>query len=454
MKNLLLIIALLVLPIVTAAQDVKTILSDRLTNEPVGTGFSAAVIDENGVEFINVGKTSKLVDAKPLDENTVYEIGSITKVFTGILLAEAVRRGEVALDDPISKHLPESVKTPKFNGKEITLLDLTTHSSSLPSIPDDFEPKDPLNPYAGYTVEQMYGFLGRVKLEREIGSKFEYSNLGVGLLGHILSLKAKMSYEQLVTKRILKPLGMKDTAITFSPRMKSNLAHGHDASGNQTSNWDLPTFAGAGALRSTASDMAKFVSANLGFKKTKLADSLSVAKQTKRSFENTPAKIGFNWIKSNIAEKEVTWHNGGTGGYRSFAGFREDIKKGVYVVTNGSDSVDDLGMHFLNKEFPLRKKEEPKTVITIDEEVLETYVGEYELNATFSITVTREGNRLFAQATKQPRFELFAEKEDKFFLKAVKASVEFTKNEEGKVTGLILIQGGAKTPGKKVTDNK
>jgi CubicO group peptidase (beta-lactamase class C family) len=450
MKKLFLLVALLVLPGFVFAQDVNKILGERLNNEPVGTSFSAAVIDEKGVKFFSVGKTSKLTNAKPVDENTVYEIGSITKVFTGILLAEAVKRGEVALDDPISKHLPKSVKTPKFNGKEITLFDLTTHSSALPSLPDDFAPKDPLNPYADYTVEQMYAFLGRVKLTREIGLKFEYSNLGVGLLGHILALKAGISYEKLVTMRILKPLGMSDTAITFSPSMKSNLALGHDTTGKQTSNWDLPTFAGAGALRSTAKDMAHFISANLGFTKTELSDSLAAAKKTKRSFENSPLKIGFNWIKTKAAEKEIIWHNGGTGGYRSFAGFAEDTKKGVYVVTNGSDSVDDLGMHFINSESPLRKKEEPKTAVTLDEKILERYVGEYQLSPAFSITVTREGGRLFAQATDQPRFEIFAEKEDRFFLKAVKADVEFTKDENGKVNGLVLHQGGGRTPGKKV----
>ncbi len=452
MKSFFLFLTIFAFHSLAIGQDIDRIIGDRLKNEPVGTSFSAAVIDEKGVKFYSVGKTSKLENAKPVDENSVYEIGSITKVFTGILLAEAVKRGEVKLDDPISKHLPKTVKTPTFEGKEITLLDLTTHSSGLPSLPDNFAPKDPLNPYADFTVEQMYAALGRIKLPQEIGKKFEYSNLGVGLLGHILALKARMSYEDLVTKRILKPLGMNDSAITFSPKMKSNLALGHDEAGNQTSNWDLPTLAGAGALRSTAKDMAKFVSANLGFTKTKISDSIAEAQKTRRSFENIPMKIGLNYIKSETGDTkvEVIWHNGGTGGYRAFAGFVKEAKKGIYIVTNGSDSVDDIGMHFLNNEVPLRKKEEPKTAITLDKEILEKYVGVYELSATFSITIKLEGERLFAQATSQPRFELFAEAEDKFFVKEVKATVEFTKDEEGKVTGLILHQGGAATPGKKV----
>jgi CubicO group peptidase (beta-lactamase class C family) len=409
-----------------------------------------ALIDQSGTKFYNNGKTSKQADAHPADENTVYEIGSITKVFTGILLAEAVKRGEVKLDDPISKYLPSTVKTPKFNGKEITLLDLTTQSSGLPSLPDDFKPKDPNNPYADYTVQQLYEFLGRVELKHEIGVKFEYSNLGVGLLGHILALRAKMGYEDLVKERILNPLGMKDTAIIFSPSMRSHLAAGHNMEGKQTENWDLPTFAGAGALRSTASDMTKFVTANLGLSKTIISDSIAEAQKVRRTFEGSPVKISFNWITTKSGGRDIIWHNGGTGGYRTFLGMDMDQKKGVFVATNSADSVDDLGFHLLNSDVPLRKVEKPKTEITLSETILDGYVGEYQLAPGFSIVVIREGNRLFAEATMQPRFELFAEREDEFFLKAVEASISFTKDNSGKVTGLILHQGSNNTAGKKV----
>jgi CubicO group peptidase (beta-lactamase class C family) len=450
MKKIFLLIAILILPAFVLGQDVSKTLEDRLGTAPIGSSISVALIDQSGTKFYNNGKTSKQADAHPADENTVYEIGSITKVFTGILLAEAVKRGEVKLDDPISKYLPSTVKTPKFNGKEITLLDLTTQSSGLPSLPDDFKPKDPNNPYADYTVQQLYEFLGRVELKHEIGVKFEYSNLGVGLLGHILALRAKMGYEDLVKERILNPLGMKDTAIIFSPSMRSHLAAGHNMEGKQTENWDLPTFAGAGALRSTASDMTKFVTANLGLSKTIISDSIAEAQKVRRTFEGSPVKISFNWITTKSGGRDIIWHNGGTGGYRTFLGMDMDQKKGVFVATNSADSVDDLGFHLLNSDVPLRKVEKPKTEITLSETILDGYVGEYQLAPGFSIVVIREGNRLFAEATMQPRFELFAEREDEFFLKAVEASISFTKDNSGKVTGLILHQGSNNTAGKKV----
>ena len=144
--------------------------------------------------------------AMPLDADSVFEIGSITKVFTAILLADMADRGEVALDDPVAKFLPESVRVPERNGRRITLLDLTTQSSGLPRMPDNLRPKDPTNPYADYTPEQMFEFLGRYELTRDIGAQYEYSNLGVGLLGQALAHRAGKSYEALVKERILDPL--------------------------------------------------------------------------------------------------------------------------------------------------------------------------------------------------------------------------------------------------------
>ncbi|QQS40415.1 MAG: serine hydrolase [Acidobacteriota bacterium] len=453
MKRFALLTFLLLLPVFVFGQDIETILKTRLTEEPVGSAISAVVVDENGATFYNVGTLSKDAGARPADENSVYEIGSITKVFTGILLAEAIKRGEVKLDDPISKFLPSSIAPLKYGDKEITLKDLTTHGSGLPSLPDDFKPKDPLNPYADYTVEQLYAFLGRYKLTREIGSQFEYSNLAVGLLGHILAKQAKVNYEELVKKRILEPLGMKDTAITFSPSMKKHLAVGHDASGKATSNWDLPTFAGAGALRSTAKDMAKFLAANLGLKKTKISDSLAKSHELLRTFEreNAPTfRVGYNWITTKPGDIDIQWHNGGTGGYRTFAGLDHSKKRGVFVATNGSESADDIGFHILDPKAKLRVVEPPKKEVELSEEQLEQYVGKYELTPTFAIVITREGKHLYGEPTGQSRLELFAEKEDEFFLKAVKVSLSFTRGEDGNVNGLVLHQGGADTPGKRV----
>ena len=191
--------------------EVLAILKERVESKR-SAGIVVGILDEGGrrvIAYGNAGSTDR-----PLDGNSVFEIGSVTKVFTSALLADMVRRGEVKLEDPASKYLPASARLPSRSGKEITLLDLATQTSGLPRLPGNLAPKDPTNPYADYTVEQLYDFLSHYTLTRDIGEKYEYSNLGVGLLGHVLSRKAGMSYEELVTKRILEPLEMRDTAIT------------------------------------------------------------------------------------------------------------------------------------------------------------------------------------------------------------------------------------------------
>ncbi len=190
-----------------------------------------------------------------VDGNTIFEIASVTKVFTSLLLADMVERGEVKLDDPISKFLPAAVKLPTRNGKEITLVELATHTSGLSRIPDNLNPKDWQNPYADYTVDNMYTFLSGYTLPRDIGSKYAYSNLGAGLLGHVLSLKAGSSYESLVIDRICKPLGMNDTTMILSDEMKSRFAVGHNKDGLPAEHWDIPTLP---RLRGAAFDSQRF----------------------------------------------------------------------------------------------------------------------------------------------------------------------------------------------------
>jgi len=251
-------------PYMAAAQgsqsdtEIQAILQQRIDQYKKSVGIVVGVINDQGSRVIGYGRLNQESDRKP-DGDTVFEIGSVTKVFTAILLADMVERGELRLDDPISKFLPQSVKVPTRNGKEITLLDLATHTSGLPRMPNNFAPKDLNNPYADYTVEQMYAFLSNHTLTRDIGAKYEYSNYGAGLLGHILALKAGMDYETLVKTRICDPLKMNSTRIQLAPELRARLATGHDGDLKAVANWDLPTLAGAGALRSTVNDLLKFL---------------------------------------------------------------------------------------------------------------------------------------------------------------------------------------------------
>src|SRR5258708_5014052 len=217
-----------------------------------------------------------------LNGNTVFEIGSVTKTFTAALLADMVIRGEVKLDEPVAKYLPSTVKMPERDGQQITLTDLATHSSGLPFAGSHPNPKDLSNPWADFTVDRMYRFLSNYTLPRPIGTKYEYSNLGVGLLGHALALRTGKSWEEAVTERILKPLDLKDTKATITADMRRRLAMGHNSAGHVGSNCDIPTIPGMGALRSTANDMLKYLTAHMDLTSEPLGNALAMTHSSLR----------------------------------------------------------------------------------------------------------------------------------------------------------------------------
>jgi len=424
----------------------KAALQQRVASKDQ-LGIVVATVEKGTApRIITVGTSGS---AKPLDGNTVFEIGSVTKVFTTALLADMVQRGEVHLDDPISRYLPATVHVPSRGEKQITLLDLATQSSGLPRLPSNLKPASMANPYVDYSVQQMYDFLSSYALPRDIGSQFEYSNFGMGLLGHVLALRAGKSYETLVTERILEPLGMRDTRITFTPSMRERLAPGHDGSGAVVANWDFPTLAGAGALRSTANDMAKFLSANLDSTLGPVALALAMAHSPRRATGSPQMKIGLAWMTLDQFGTPLVWHNGQTGGYHSFIGFDPARGHGIVVLANFAGSIDDIGLHTLDARFPLTVVKDHKE-IAVNPTIFDAYVGVYQLAPNFEVTITREGSLLFAQATGQQKLQIFPESEIEYFYKVVDAQIIFVRDASGKVDQIILHQGGAVIPGKRV----
>jgi D-alanyl-D-alanine-carboxypeptidase/D-alanyl-D-alanine-endopeptidase len=424
---------------------IKAILQDRVATKRA-VGIVLGVLD-HGQKKVFVAGTAGSPEVA-LDGNTVFEIGSITKVFTASLLSDMVARGEVKLDDPVAKYLPSTVRVPSRNGRQITLLDLATQSSGLPRMPSNFTPKDENNPYADYTVEEMYAFLSGYELPRDIGAQYEYSNLGVGLLGHALALRAGKSYEALLTERILKPLELNDTRITLDESGKARLARGHTATGAPTGNWNLQTLAGAGALRSTVNDLLKFLAANLDTVSKPLGPVLATTHFARGDVDAGQMKIGLNWHILTSFQRPLVWHNGGTGGFRTFIGIDPARQRGVVVLSNQSVAPDDIGFHLLDAKVPLTPAPKLRTEIAVDPALLETYVGVYQLAPTFALTITREGGSLFAQGTGQPKLQLFAEAPTKFFLKEVDAQITF-EDSTGKGSRLVLHQGGRNIPGVK-----
>jgi CubicO group peptidase (beta-lactamase class C family) len=435
--------------------EIRKILAERIGAENTGNALVVGVIDGNGRRIVAYGSLARN-DKRRLDGDTVFEIGSMTKVFTSLLLMDMVRRGEVALTDPVSKYLPASVKVPERNDRKITLADLSTQSSGLPRMPTNFAPKDAMNPYADYSVQQMYDFISGYQLTRDIGSQYEYSNLGVGLLGHALSLRAAMSYEALVRSRICDPLGMPNTRITLTPEMKTRLAVGHSATLAPVSNWDIPTLAGAGALRSTANDILTFLAANLGYVKTPLAPAMAAEVSVRRSAGAPDMQIAYGWHIQTKDGNSIIWHNGGTGGYRTYMGYDPKARTGVVVLSNLSTAAgpDDIGRHLLNASDPLQKISPPteRQEMTLDPKIFDRYAGIYQLGPFSLMTVSRDGDHFYTQVTGQPKAEIFATSEREFFLKVVDAQLTFDVDEHGAATQLTLHQNGTNPVAKRLSE--
>ena len=431
--------------------EIQAILQQRIDKEKQSVGIVVGLINPKGSRIVSYGNLNQTSSRQP-DGDTVFEIGSISKVFTSLLLADMVERKELSLKDPISKILPKSVKVPTRKGKEITLLDLAAHTSGLPRLPNNFESKDIENPYADYTVAQLYSFLSNYQLTREIGAEYEYSNVGAGLLGHILSLKAGIDYENLATTRICQPLKMDSTRIKLSPEMQARFATGHNQLGQPVKNWDIPTLAGAGALRSTANDLLKFLATNLDFSKSNLSPAIQRTHVVEHDTNSSDLKIGLGWHILKKYGKEIIWHNGGTGGYHSFIGFDKNKRLGVVVLSNSVNDIDDIGLHLLEPKFELAKRTPPKEhkPIVLDPKIYDAYIGQYQLAPNFLLTISKEQDKLYAQATDQARLELFAESETEFFIKEVDAQITFVKNQKGQVTHLILHQNRQNLEAKKI----
>jgi CubicO group peptidase (beta-lactamase class C family) len=429
----------------SATGDVQLLIDNRVDTAKRAVGIVVGTVDAAGVYIYASGKTSAGGNEIP-NGDTLFEIGSITKVFTSLLLADMIERGEVKANDPVSLYLPGHAEMPSRNGKQITLMNLSMQNSGLPRLPDNMNPADPANPYADYDATKLLAFLASYKLTRDPGEKYEYSNLAVGLLGFALAQRAHMSYEELVRERIFKPLHMDRSTISLSPESRKWLAQGHDAALHPVKNWDLDALAGAGAIRSTTNDMLKFMAANVGLTDTPLKPAMERMRAVRHETGMPHVEIAMAWHIFSEFPPDLYWHNGGTAGYRSFAGMDVTGKKAVVVLCNTALDIDDIGKHVLNAKYPAPMLEQLPE-IRLDPKILSEYEGNYQLAPTFAIKFTARDGHLYTQATGQPEFEVFASKKDEFFLKVVEAQVSFTRDAEGKVTGMVLHQNGRDVPG-------
>ena len=302
-------------------------------------GFAIGIIEGKKVSVLGYGRVSKDSQAKPRGD-TLYEIGSITKVFTAFLLADLAQEGVVKLNDPIRVHLPADVASPRSADGEIVLSLLATHRSGLPRLPANL-PAFSDDPYANYGEDRLYDFLKTHRLKWAVDSRYEYSNLGVGLLGHILERASKTPYEQLVIRRLTGPLRMGDTRTTLLDGMKERLAPPYSLDGKPSRNWNFQVLAGAGALKSSVDDLLKFAAANLGKGDPRLVETLATCHAVRHEPFPARLRVGLAWNHSPVRAGGawVTWHNGGTGGYSAFIGFVKETGTAVVILANASPAI-------------------------------------------------------------------------------------------------------------------
>ncbi len=442
-----LLATLMAAPQTQPADDVPAILRDRVDNG-LATGMSVALIHGDGMTFYHHGVRA-VDDPTPVDAQTFYEIGSITKVFTALALAEMAARDAVALDDPLARYWPTGSAPPQHQNQGITLRQLAQHTSGLPRMPGNFAPQDPHNPYADYPADRLFAFLGGYPLSRTPGSQYAYSNLGCGLLGELLARNANTSYCTLIERRICRPLGLHDTTCSPDRDQVARLAKGHHGP-RLTPSWDFQALAGCGALRSTAADMARFVQAQLDPDQTPLAEAIRL---TLDRGQEAPAgadmTVTLGWHLSTRGERALYWHNGGTGGYRSFVGFDRARRFGVVVLSNGCYSADDVGWHLLDETRPLR---EVRQATKVDLRDLRACIGRYALSPVTVFEVTLENGTLFIQAPGQAPLPIWPASPDRFFYRDVDAEITFKRGDSGAVDKLVLHQGGIEQTAKRVTE--
>ena len=379
----------------------------------------------------------------PVDVNTVFQTGSITKQITAAVIMQLQQEGKLSVKDKLSKYF-----TGFANGDKITIEHLLTHTSGIYNYTNDTaRMKEDVTLHRSQA--EMLALFKGYPADFEPGTDFNYSNSGYSILGYIIEKVAKKPYEQVVRERILQPLGMTNSGFDFTHLQSPAKAKGYFAVKGEkvypAPIVDSTIAYAAGALYSTVNDLYKW-------ERAIYTDQILKQESWKAVFTPYKRKYGYGWTIDSTHGRLTTAHSGGIHGFASYL-LRFPQEELVVIVmdntsgTNLAKIARSLAAIVLNEPYEIPG---PKTEIKVDEVVMKQYEGEYQLAPTFSITVRVRDQRIFAQATNQAEFELFAEAENKYFLKVTEASVEFVKDAGGNVTELMLSQNGRQIKGKKV----
>jgi serine-type D-Ala-D-Ala carboxypeptidase/endopeptidase len=431
-------------------QELRGVLAERIDVRRWGTAIAVGISSPQGRQVVAHG-TLALNDSHKVDGETVFEIASLTKVITALVLADLAGRQQLQLDAPVSTCLPAGVKVPNHSGKQITFVDLATHSSGLPLRPTNLASQTAPNKYAGYTVEQLYQGLARFELPRDPGTAFEYSNWAFGLLGNALGHCSGKSYEAVLAERVTGPLGMRDTSFGPTGATRSRLAAPYDAKLQRVSNEGLGALNGSGGLYSTVNDLLAFVEVFLGRGPQPLTGAAATMIEPRRPGDGSDTRMGLGWRVTTSKGLQTLWSSGRADGYRAFMGFDPAARVAVVALTNAATNVgvDDIGWHVLDPRVAISR---PHPRISVAADVLDRYVGRYLFEDGVSMMVAREADHLLVQMTGQGPSEVFASAPREFHPEDIEAQFVFAESGTAPAQSLVLNQDGQSYKAVRVTE--
>ncbi|HRP71313.1 MAG TPA: serine hydrolase [Luteimonas sp.] len=431
-----------------AATDtgLQTIVDQRLSGDRTGACMAVAVVEKDGVA--RAFRCADPKDAGRIDANTAFEIGSVSKTMTAVLLADLIGQGRASLDDQLADYLPEGTQVPAVEGQPILLRHLVTHTSGLPALPSRLGATSMDDPYANLTEDALLASLGEATPAAPPGSAFEYSNFASMLLSYAVARRAGSDLQTLLKQRLFAPLGM-DKAYVNDPPAGLRAATGHTPNAKPASAWHFATdLAGVGGVRATLDDMVRYVQGNAGLLETSISPALALAQQAVS--EQPP--MAMNWMLVPVSGRTVHLHEGGTGGFSAFVSVDRDRQRGVVILSDTAwhsiGSLGSLGMHLVDPQFPLGK---PRRLAAPPQALLDALEGEYQLQGAMQMTLRQRDGRLYAQAAGQGEYELAYDDAGDFFPRELDALLSPQKKADGGY-GFSWSQMGAVIPARRIEE--
>jgi serine-type D-Ala-D-Ala carboxypeptidase/endopeptidase len=426
-------------------------VASPLVEKRIVVGLSIGYIEGDGFGIVHLGSAGEA--GKKADNGTVYEIGSLSKVFTGLLLADAALRDEINLYAAADVANPAGIKMPSRDGRSIKWIDLSTHRAGLPRLPGNLTTTDSSNPYRDYDSKKAAEFLQTYQLPRQPGKAQEYSNFGASVLGYLVAAKAGKSYDELLQERIAGPLKMADCTVSLSDDQKKRFATPHDKYGSATAPWEFADLPGAGGIHATLRDMMRFAKAQLEPPSGPIGEAIELAWKQHTEADETGPAMGLGWLIAGDGQTRL--HNGQTGGTTSALFINRKLQCAVVILCNTSvknEEIDKLALQMVVKvagqetaqalEEKSQEAEAPEG-LAIDEKLRRRLVGRYQLTPNFIFTVTDDDGRLMVGITNQETQEVFPDSPTRWSYRGIDATLEFNLPKTGVARSLILHQNGA-----------